>query len=102
MEAIFEAPWFAVVWTLVGIVLASAVAIQWGKNRGRQLGVLIGKTLPGDKVEQWLVEFLMGMKEGLESTYGNPTVETTTNWKSNTATELTVNVLKNPSSGRAS
>lgn len=102
MEAIFEAPWFAVVWTLVGIVLASAVAIQWGKNRGRQLGVLIGKTLPGDKVEQWLVEFLMGLKEGLESTYGNPTVETTTNRKSTTATELTVNVLKNPSSGRAS
>ena len=102
MEEILNNPAVAVLWTILCIVVVSTVALQWAKSHGRNLGLWIGKKLPGDQVERWLVEFLTGLKEGLEATYGQTVVETTTNWKSTTETQLTVNVLKNPSSGRAS
>lgn len=106
MEQFLEQTWVQVLFTIIGIVAVSTVAMRWGYRNGYSLGVRVGRWLPGDKIEQWLVEFLRGLKEGLESTYSTATVETTTEPASRlpegVRAELKVDVKPNPSGGRTS
>lgn len=106
MEQFLEQTWVQVLLTIIGIVAVSTVAMRWGYRNGHSLGVRVGRWLPGDRIEQWLVEFLRGLKEGLESTYTEATVETTTEASfrlpEGVRTELRVDVKPNPSGGRTS
>jgi len=105
-NAIVEQAWFQVAVTLIGIIAVSSIAMQWSYRNGYRLGVRVGKWLPGDRIEQWLVEFFRGLKEGLESTYADATVETAAeraaSLPNGVRTELRINVKDNPSGGRAS
>lgn len=75
MEQFFNSAWFAAVLTVLGILLGSAVAVNWAHKNGEALGRRVGRWLPGDQVEKWLVQFLLGLKQGLEETYTPTTIE---------------------------
>lgn len=79
MESIINSAWFAALLGILGVLLGSAVAVSWAHKNGEALGRRVGRWLPGDQVEGWLVEFLVGLKEGLEETMTPKTVEMTPN-----------------------
>ena len=62
--------------TVAGVVLLYVVGKTWALENGKKIGRKIGQWLPGDKVEQWLVEFLRGLQQGLQETYTEVTVQT--------------------------
>ena len=85
MTDVFSQPWFGVVWTILGILLGAAVVLKWAQSNGQELGRRIGRALPGNQVEKFLVEFIDGLRRGLEETM----------------TETTVHVTQEPASGEA-
>jgi len=62
---IFQQPWFGVIWAILGILLGAAATLRWAKDNGYSLGKRIAQALPGDHVEKFMYEFLMGFMRGL-------------------------------------
>ncbi|MDD3883301.1 MAG: hypothetical protein PHI27_13820, partial [Eubacteriales bacterium] len=50
---------------VVGLLAGSGAALTWARTNARQLGQRIARTIPGDKIEVWLVAFLTGLIDGL-------------------------------------
>ena len=61
-------PWAAGAFSLLALFLGGSSAISWAKRNAKSLGVSIGKYLPGDAVEKWLLDFLTGLSDGLRAT----------------------------------
>jgi hypothetical protein len=60
--------WLGALLAVAGVFLTATITLEWAKRNGEALGIKVGKYLPGEKVETWLIEFLQAFVKGLAQT----------------------------------